>query len=460
MRMTDKIVPFPTAEMPVTEDSLAVKFVDEHEDNLLFDHHSGRWFTWDGARWKRNEDKAPLNWVRDLCRNIAARDPQIAKALGKSSVIKGVEFLARVDQRVSCTSEIFDSDAMLLGTPGGTVNLRTGSLRKADQGDYITKSTRVTPAAQSARPERFLDFLSDTTGGDQSYVDYLQEIAGYALTGRTNEHALFFIYGPGGNGKSVFLNVIRSILGDYAITSPIESFMASRTPQHSTDVAMMKGARLVTASETDSGRQWAEAKVKQLTGGDAVTARFMRQDNFTFTPQFKLIIAGNHKPSLRTVDDANKRRFRLLPFTIRPANPNPNLEDELRKEWPEILRWMIDGALKWQASGLRPPDKVSIATAQYFEDQDNLSQWLDECCEVNNRELIETGVTSAMLCCRSSDLYADWKKWCDANGEDAGSNKAFSDQLTRQGFIKKKTKTSKVFYGLGRKPENQDDRYR
>jgi putative DNA primase/helicase len=459
MRMTEKIVPFPMADMPVTEDSLAVRFVDEHEDNLLFDHHSGRWFIWDGQRWKKNETKLPINWVRELCRNIAARDPSIAKALGKAGVVKGVEQLARVDPRVACTSEIFDGDTMLLGTPGGTIDLRTGEIRNADQGDYITKSTSTAPERRGAKPVRFLAFLDDATGGDQTLVDYLQQVAGYCLTGKTTEHALFFIYGPGGNGKSVFLNVLRGILGDYAVSAPIESFMASRTPQHSTDVAMMKGARLVTASETDSGRQWAEAKVKQLTGGDNVTARFMRQDNFEYRPQFKLLIIGNHKPQLRSVDEANKRRFRLLPFIITPDNPNPNLEDELRKEWPKILNWMIEGCLKWQHHGLLSPDKVAKATTEYFEDQDTLSQWLDECCEVNNRELIETGCISAMQSCPSSKLFSDWKNWCDRNGETPGSNKAFSEQLSRLGFIKVRSKKGMVFYGLRLEVEAQENRY-
>ena len=448
-----------TAQLPVTEDSLALVFANEFSDRARFDHHSGRWYLWDGSIWRKNEDLAALEWCRGLCRTAAAMDGKAAAKLGKHATVLGVEKLARSDRRIAVTSEKFDRDPMLLGTPGGTVDLRDGALRPAKQDDYITRQAAVAPADEGSRPERWLQFLDEATAGDQGYIDYLQEIAGYALTGKTNEHALFFIYGPGGNGKSVFLNVLRGILGDYAVTSPIETFMASRSPQHSTDVAMMKGARLVTASETDSGRQWAEAKVKQLTGGDKVAARFMRQDNFEFTPQFKLVIAGNHKPALRSVDDANKRRFRLLPFTVKPEAPDPALEEKIRKEWPAVLRWMIDGCIQWQAEGLRAPDKVTAATAQYFEDQDSLGQWLAECCEVNDQGLIDTGCTSAMLCGKSSSLFGSWKKWCDDGGETPGSNKSFSEQLMRLGFQKKRSKNGIVFYGLALKPDNRDDRY-
>jgi putative DNA primase/helicase len=223
--------------------------------------------------------------------------------------------------------------------------------------------------------------LNDATNGDAELIRYLQQIAGYVLTGATSEHVLFFIYGLGGNGKTVFLNTLTAILSEYAQTAAMDTFTASKYDRHPTDLAMLKGARLVTASETEEGRKWAEAKIKQMTGGDPITARFMRRDYFTYQPEFKLVIIGNHKPCLDNVDDAMRRRLNIIPFTNKPSTPDPDLESKLREEWPAILRWMIEGCLDWQQNGFLRPNVVSDATSSYFEDQDLLGQWLNECCE-------------------------------------------------------------------------------
>ena len=182
------------------------------------------------------------------------------------------------------------------------------------------------------------------TDGDHELVAFLQRVAGYALTGSTSAHALFFLYGTGANGKSVFVNTVAGILGDYHRTAPIETFTASSHERHPTDLAGLRGARLVTAVETEEGRRWAESRIKALTGGDKIAARFMRQDFFEFTPQFKLLIAGNHKPGLRSVDEAIRRRFNLIPFavTIPDEERDENLTDNLKAEWPGILAWMIE----------------------------------------------------------------------------------------------------------------------
>jgi putative DNA primase/helicase len=186
---------------------------------------------------------------------------------------------------------------------------------------------------------------------------YLQRAVGYALTGLTQEHALFFAYGTGANGKSVLLSTAAGLLGDYHKTAPIETFTASNSDRHPTDLASLRGARLVTATETEEGRRWAEARIKQLTGGDTISARFMRQDFFEFAPSFKLFIAGNHKPSLRSVDEAIRRRFHLVPFavTIPSEERDSDLAEKLKDEWPGILAWLIEGCLEWQTEGLRRP---------------------------------------------------------------------------------------------------------
>jgi putative DNA primase/helicase len=192
----------------------------------------------------------------------------------------------------------------------------------------------------------------------------MQRMFGYALTGDTTAHALFFLFGTGANGKSVTIDTIAGILNDYHRTAAIETFTASTTERHPTDLAGLRGARLVTAVETEEDRRWAESRIKTLTRGDTIAARFMRQDYFEFAPQFKLVIAGNHKPGLRSVDEAIRRRFHLLPFTVTipHAERNPNLREQLKAEWPGILSWMLEGCLDWQRRGLCPPKAVLDAT--------------------------------------------------------------------------------------------------
>ena len=215
-----------------------------------------------------------------------------------------------------------------------TVDLRTGEEYVPRREDFCTKIAAVAPA-NIATP-LWRAFLDKITAGDSELKSYLKRMAGYCMTGDTSEHVLFFLYGTGANGKSVYVNTLRGIWGDYASAAPMTTFMTSHTDQHPTDLAMLRGVRLVVAQETEIGRQWAETKIKSITGGDPITARFMRQDFFTYTPRFKIVIAGNHKPSLGNVDEAIRRRLHLVPFTITipPEERDKELFDKLKPEWP------------------------------------------------------------------------------------------------------------------------------
>jgi putative DNA primase/helicase len=209
----------------------------------------------------------------------------------------------------------------------------------------------------------------------------------------------------------------------------MDTFTESHTDRHPTEITILRGARIVAAQETDEGRRWAESRIKALTGGDPITARFMRQDFFTYTPQFKLLIAGNHKPGLRNIDEAIRRRFHLLPFTVRipPERRDPQLCETLRQEWPAILGWAIRGCLDWQAQGLRPPPAVIEATAEYFDDEDVFGQWLEECCA---RDLMAHETTR--------ELYAAWSAWAQRCGMSAGSEPKFRGALKARGFAAKR----------------------
>jgi putative DNA primase/helicase len=270
--------------------------------------------------------------------------------------------------------------------------------------------------------------LHEATGGDVDFVAYLQRVAGYCLTGSVREHALFFVYGAGGNGKSVFLDVLGAVLGAYHRNSPAETFASRSQDKHPEELARLQGARLVTASETETDRAWAEARIKALTGGDLITARRLNENSVTWRPQFKLIIAGNSRPRLRVVDEAMKRRFHILPFVVTPKAPDQNLRDRIiADELPGVVAWAIEGCRLWQEQGLQRPDVVQRETLAYLESQDLLGQWLAECCTVGR------GCTG-----QSSALFASWETWAEGQGERGGSNKAFSEAMEKRGFRKEK----------------------
>ena len=277
--------------------------------------------------------------------------------------------------------------------------------------------------------------------GNAELVSFLQRWAGYALTGVTTEQKLVFQYGTGGNGKGVTTNTLSGIMGNYAMAAPMETFVASNSDRHPTDLAMLRGARLVTASETEDGRAWAESRIKQLTGGDRISARFMRQDFFEFTPQFKLMIAGNHKPALRGVDEAIRRRFLLMPFTVTVPTEvrDPDLPKKLGAEWPGILAWAIAGCIDWQEGGLRAPEAVLKATEKYLEAEDALHLWIGDRVERDPDEWES-----------SADLFASWADWAKAAGEAMGTQKRLVQALEAAGFTNAHniSRTKRGFRGL------------
>ncbi|MBB3899963.1 phage/plasmid primase, P4 family [Roseococcus suduntuyensis] len=393
-------------DMELTEDGVALAFTEKFHDALRYCHDTGAWYVWEGSHWRQNRDKIAFSWARQLVRKLNRSAEFKTKAItGKASFAASVERFAQADRAFAVTTEKWDRARDLLGTPGGTVDLRTGIMRPAAREDHITKTTAIAPAETADCPT-WRAFLDQATANDAGLIRFLQQWCGYCLSGSTREHALLFIYGPGGNGKSVFLNTLAGILADYVASAAMDTFTSSPGDKHPTDLAMLRGARLVTATETEEGRAWAEARIKQMTGGDPVTARFMRQDFFTYTPQFKLTIAGNHKPALRNVDEAARRRFNIVPFLHKPETPDRHLEHKLKAEWPGILRWMIEGCLDWQEHGLVRPAIVVDATAEYFEQQDAFSLWLKECCIIGPPASAKPG-----------ELLASFTGWCQRNGE-------------------------------------------
>jgi len=427
-----------------TEDALALAFTRRYHRDWRYVAAWGRWLVWDGQRWRNEDTLAATDLIRSVCRQTAVRadDRKVAAKLASSGTVGGVERLARADRRHAATTDEWDADPWLLNTPGGVVDLKTGRTRSNDRADRMTKITTATPRGECPQ---WRAFLSDVTGGDQNLQDYLQRMVGYALTGSTREHALFFLYGTGANGKSVFVNTLADILGDYATNAPMDTFMETRTDRHPTDMAGLRGARFVAAIETEQGRRWAESKVKSLTGGDKIAARFMRQDFFEFFPRFKLFVAGNHKPAIRNIDEAMKRRLHLIPFTITvpPEKRDKHLQQKLLAERDGILAWALEGCLAWQRLGrLDPPQQVLDATDEYFEEEDAIGEFLDEDCK-------QSAVAREAI----SAIYQRWRERAERRGEYVGTSRWLTQQLINRGFARTRLHGgAKALSGLSLKP--------
>ena len=411
-----------------SDDGLALRFSDRHRDVLRYVEGWGCWHEWTGTVWRPDQTRHVLNLTRRLCRQVSAEcdKKNISVSIASAKTVMAVERLAKSDRRHAATVDQWDTDPWLLNTTGGTIDLRTGVTREHRPGDHITKMTAVAPGGECPL---WHDFLAKVTAGDADMQAFLKRMAGYCLTGSIREHALFFAFGTGGNGKGVFLNTLTGILADYATIASMDTFTASQSDRHPADLAMLRGARLVTAQETEEGRRWAEARIKALTGGDPITARFMRQNFFTYSPVFKLLIAGNHRPGLRGVDEAIRRRLNLLPFTVSiPASDRDhNLPDKLRQEWPGILAWAIEGAAEWQEDGLCAPAAVTAATAEYLDAEDALASWLAECCKADERQ------NAPPL--PSSLFYSSWRSWAELAGEHVGSQKRFTQAMVSRGYV-------------------------
>ena len=407
-----------------SEEAIALDFASRHLDEIRYVDEWKMWFQWDGKRWCVDKTRKIFSLARELCRETANGQNKATtrKAIASAKTRAAVVSLAGEDRALAATIDQWDADPWLLNTPGGVVDLRTGKMRPALAQDYMTKITAVAPGGECPLWHQCLE---KSTGGNVELQKYLQRWLGYDLTGSIIEEALAFLYGTGANGKGVLMGTVAGVMGDYHVSSPIETFTASHTDRHPTELARLRGARLVTTTETEEGRNWAEARIKAITGGDPIDARFMRQDFFTYLPQFKLMASGNHKPNLRGVDEAIRRRFNIIPFTVTiPLDERDlKLKEKLKAEWPGILKWMIRGCLDWQQIGLAPPEIVRVATKEYLADQDVLQTWLDECCFIGKQHQCSVG-----------DLFSCWSDWTEVHKETTGSSKRFSQRIEASGF--------------------------
>lgn len=419
----------------LTEDSLATLFEQEHIGRLVYAHNRGKWFVYGGwtGTWGRDLVGLVPHWIREFVRNLNA-DQQAKWA--KASVVSSVEKFCQRAPGLARLGDEFDSISWLLGTPSGVIDLRTGEALQQSPDHYVSQCTSVSPSA--TRPELWLKFLDQATGGDVDLVSYLQRLAGYCLTGDAREEVVVFMHGPGGNGKGVFMNALRDILGEYARQASMQMLLASKGDRHPTDLANLFGARLVLASESPEGRRWDDERVKALTGRDAISARYMNRDFFQFIPCFKLLVASNHKPRISTVDDAWRRRLHLVPFTRKPEKPDPELKDKISGEYPAILQWMIEGAEWWYREGLCAPDAVAKATAEYFREEDVIGLWFAESCE----ETLATEYTERTA------LHQSYATWCKGMGHAAANVHSMTRWFKAHGFEQHQTNKTRPILGV------------
>ena len=415
-------------DQPGSQHDIATWFTSLYGQDFVHTPGAG-WHYWSGLQWRPDKLDKTRDYIRRLAAALTGGGKQTtARAAQSARFVAGVEQMLRCDPSHARPDSHFDASPDLLGLPlGCAVDLTTGDLLGSDRGRRITRCANHLPIDHDGCP-RWLRFLAEATGGDDELIDFLQRWCGYCATGHTSEHALLFVHGPGGSGKSTFAEVLASVLGDYARTAPLDTFTETRGDRHPTDLAGLAAARLAVCSETEEGRAWAESKLKLATGGDTITARFMHRDFFDYRPQFKLLVVGNHLPTLRNADTAMRRRFRVVPFDHPPTNPDRHLKEKLIAEGDAILAWIIDGARLWHKEGLGTAAVIDQATNMYFDDANLVARWLDECTE---REPAASE--------KSSALFGAWKTWCQHNGHNPGNSTTFGRRLAQQGLVKFKS---------------------
>ncbi len=434
----------------LTDVGNARRLVAMHGQDVRYCPPLGKWLVWDGKRWAVDETGGIVRrakvtvtaMYKEAARIMDSNDrKELAKHAARSESearINAMISLAMSEPNIPVTPDQLDRNPWILAVQNGTVDLRTGQLLSPRREDLITKLAPVEYDAEARCPtwERFLKEIME---GDQELVRFLQKAIGYSLTGSTSEQCLFILYGTGANGKSTLLSTLRSLLGDYARQTPTDTLLVKRGNTIPNDIARLRGARLVSAVEAEDGRRLAEALVKQLTGGDTITARFLHREFFEFETTFKIFLAVNHKPIIQGTDYAIWRRIRLIPFNVAipEQEQDKGLPEKLRKELPGILRWAVEGCIGWQKEGLDVPAAVKRATATYREEMDVIASFIKEWCVVNEEER-ET----------AANLYEAYVKWCEEAGEQPLSKSQFGVRLTEKGFKRKRSKRERYYLGI------------
>ena len=418
-----------------------IKYCRESKSWIFWNSSSGRW-EYSNELIMRLAEDTTFKMFEEASERAQSGNSELSittlKHAMKSQSLKSLKNQiehAQSVQGVSIGLNQLDADPNLLCVLNGTVNLKNGMLREAKREDLITKQAHVV-YDNTAQCPTWLSFLNRIFANDAEMIHFVQRAIGYSLTGLCSEQALFIAYGFGANGKSVLLNVIAGLLGDHASSTQSETLMMKQNVSGANnDIARLRAARFVSTSEVEDGKRLAESQVKQLTGGDLVTARFLYGEYFEYKPMFKIWLAANHRPIINGDDYGIWRRIILLPFsiTIPEGERDGQLLNKLADEYSGILNWALKGCLDWQKNGLSVPKVVRDATSSYKRDMDTFGQWLEECCEI-----IPSAKSTA------TGIYASYREWVETNGHNALSAKRVGQKLTERGF--KKRKNSVIIY--------------
>lgn len=433
------------SEFDLTDTGNGLRFSYYYKDNIRYSKNRKKWFFWDGKVW-REDTTNEIRRLADDCINKMKkqaytyededkRDMLLKWANKTASNKQKTNMIAETEhlRDIAIDVDYFDIQPDLINVENGIINLRNGELIPHSPDYRMSKIGFSEYSEEDKKPERWLQFLNEITDNNQELIDYLQKAVGYSLTASTREQCLFICYGNGCNGKSTFMDVITTLMGTYALNMQAESIMVKKhSAAVNTDIARLKGARFVTVAEPQEGMKLNESLIKQLTGGDKITARFLFAEEFEFRPEFKMWISTNHKPIISGTDNGIWRRIVLIPFTVKiPQDKiDRNLSYRLRKELPQIMRWAVQGCIKWQKEGLtKQPECIAQASAEYREEMDVLAKFIEDCIvEGNSYDTI-----------KASELYEVYCEWARSNNEYCHTNTRFGKEFSLRfpGKIKK-----------------------
>lgn len=423
-----------------SEDALAVDFVNTY--NHLFRYTPGLgWMRCMAEKWVRDELLTAYDCARQIARVGAILTPATAAKLRLASAktIASIIAIAKTDPNLTLDAKEWDADPFEFNTPGGIIDLRTGQLRQRGIESYLTKCAAVTPSFQSLCPTWYR-FLHDVFEGDADMIEFVQRLIGYSLTGDRREQKVFFMYGQGGNGKSVLWDFVAWLVGSYALKFPTHALMHTPFPSHPTEIAQLVGVRLAISSETEEGQYLAESRVKELTGDEMQTARYMRKDFFEFRMSQKHVIVGNYKPRMKGCDAGLARRVVLVPFLAKfdGSRRDMRMLEKLRAEAPAVLAWAIQGAVKWHSEGLAIPSSVAAASNDYMVENDDLQAWIEERC------VLAPGALG-----KAAQLYGNYLSWLKSRGQHAPSMRTWGERMSVIQGVTKRKSNGVVYDGIG-----------
>lgn len=433
----------PTRKFKLTDLGNAERIAYEYGHIIRYIPSVG-WYIWNGKYWEYDEKGKLHRLVAKVVRKLGESDDEIEQKWARHCEKHGVRESAIKDLRVLVPAgrEVFDRHKYLLNVANGVVNLKTGELQQHDRELKLTKITNV-EFVEGAQCPTWLSFLDQILLGDKDLIEYMQRLIGYSLTGDISEQIMCFLVGGGSNGKSTFINTIKDLMGEYGKQANSDTFIKKKESGANNDIARLVGSRFVSAIESEEGEKLSESFVKQITGGEPVLARFLRQEFFEFVPEFKVFFTTNHKPIIGGLDEGIWRRVKLIPFDLNlPAHlRDKKLPEKLSLEMSGILNWAIEGCLKWQKDGLKEPAVVTKATGLYKQDMDILDPFLIECCYTDKE--------NEQVKIEAKDLYNAYNNFCFRTGERTLGNRSFYRMLETKGFFKERGAKNKLYvYGI------------